>query len=176
MLSCLVPFSNLAMGWSSIYDPGIAWSYSFALVTRTPSPNTSIGRRREKTCLRGFRLSEFQTSLLSYRDKLVNWNFACSKFTYGAFQKANNKGAEQTARMRRLVCDYAVRKSPKTGFLATRPNCEFSYRILGLNKTFCFPSSIRFNLNVVSPLSFETDSSLLFLRASLIRSTSNSAG
>ena len=26
------------------------------------------GPRREKTCLRGFRQSEFQTSLLSYRD------------------------------------------------------------------------------------------------------------
>ena len=29
---------------------------------------TSYGPRREKTCLRGFRLSEFQTSLLSYSD------------------------------------------------------------------------------------------------------------
>ena len=30
--------------------------------------NKSLGPRREKTCLRGFRQSEFQTSLLSYRD------------------------------------------------------------------------------------------------------------
>ena len=78
----------------------------------------------EKTCLRDFRLSEFQTSLLSYID------FACSKFSYGTFKKANNKGADQTARMRRLVCACVVRKPPKTGFLATRPKCK--------NDTFCY--------------------------------------
>ena len=33
---------------------------------------TIIGPRREKTCLRDFRQSEFQTSLLSYRDYLEN--------------------------------------------------------------------------------------------------------
>ena len=33
---------------------------------------------------------------------------------------ANNKGADQTARMRRLVCASVVRKPPKTGFLASR--------------------------------------------------------
>ena len=33
----------------------------------------------------------------------------------------NNKGADQTARMHRLVCACFVRKPPKTGFLASRP-------------------------------------------------------
>ena len=28
---------------------------------------------------------------------------------------------DQTARMRRLVCAFAVRKPPKTGFLTSRP-------------------------------------------------------
>ena len=37
------------------------------------------------------------------------------------FQKANNKGTDQSARMRRLVCAFVVRKPPKTGFLASRP-------------------------------------------------------
>ena len=62
-----------------------------------PITITWIGPRREKTYLRGFRLSRLQTSLLSYRDKLENWNFAWSKFRYDTFQKANNKGADQTA-------------------------------------------------------------------------------
>ena len=31
------------------------------------------------------------------------------------FQKANNKGADQTARMCRLVCAFVVLKSLKTG-------------------------------------------------------------
>ena len=42
---------------------------------------------------------------------------------YDTFQKVNNKGADQTARMRRLVCTLVVRTSPKTGFLATWPIC-----------------------------------------------------
>ena len=70
---------------------------------------------------RGFRQSEFQTSLLSNRDYLEIWNFTCSKFTYDTCQKANNKGADQTAWMGRLVCPCVVRKPPKTGFLASRP-------------------------------------------------------
>ena len=41
---------------------------------------------------------------------------------YDTFQKANNKGADQTARMRRLVCACVVRKHPKTGFLMLGPN------------------------------------------------------
>ena len=36
----------------------------------------SIGPRRNKTCLRGFRQSDIQTSLLSCRDQLENRNFA----------------------------------------------------------------------------------------------------
>ena len=34
----------------------------------------------------------------------------------------NNKGTDQSAQMRRLACAYVVRKPPKTGFVATRPN------------------------------------------------------
>ena len=69
----------------------------------------------------GFQQSEFQTSLLSHRDYLENWNFTCAKFTYDIFQKANNKGADQTARMRRLVCACVVRNPPMSSFLGSRP-------------------------------------------------------
>ena len=47
--------------------------------------------RREKTCLPGFRQREFQTSLLSYRDKLENRNFNCSKFTYNTTKNGITK-------------------------------------------------------------------------------------
>ena len=33
----------------------------------------------------------------------------------------NNKGDDQTVRMRRLVCPFVVSKPPKTGFLMSRP-------------------------------------------------------
>ena len=40
---------------------------------------------------------------------------------YDTLQKVNNKGADQTARMRRLVCAFVVGIPPKTGFLASQP-------------------------------------------------------
>ena len=36
-------------------------------------------------------------------------------------KKVNNKGADQSARMRRLVCAVVVRKPPEEDFLETRP-------------------------------------------------------
>ena len=48
----------------------------------------------------------------------------CSKLSYDTFQKANNKGAGQTARMRRLVCTFVVRKHQNTCFLVSRPICK----------------------------------------------------
>ena len=53
-------------------------------------------------------------------DLLDNRNLSCSKFRYDAFRKANNKGADQTARMPRLVCTFDVCKPPKIGFLTSR--------------------------------------------------------
>ena len=104
--------SNLL--WSVSENPHNSWTLSDIWIKL-------FGPRREKTCLRGFRQSEFQTSLTNYRDQLENKNFTCSKIIYDTFQKANNKDADQTARMRRLVCACVVRKPPKTGFLASGP-------------------------------------------------------
>ena len=45
----------------------------------------------------------------------------CTKLRYDSFQKGNNRGADQSAWMRSLVCACVVRKPPKTGFLVSRP-------------------------------------------------------
>ena len=45
---------------------------------------------------------------------------AGGKYRCDTFQLANNKGADQTVRMSRLVCAFVVHKAPKTGFLATK--------------------------------------------------------
>ena len=45
-------------------------------------------------------------------------------FSYDNFEIATNKGADQTARMGRLVCAFVVRKPLKTGFLRSRPICD----------------------------------------------------
>ena len=47
---------------------------------------------------------------------------------YDTFQETNNIGADQTARMRRLVCACVVRKPPKTGFLALWPMLDLHIR------------------------------------------------
>ena len=66
------------------------------------------------------------------------------------------------------ICEWPLK------FLCT-PICV-SYFILGLNRTAWFPSRINFHLYVVAFFTFEACSSLVFLSASLIRSTSNPAG
>ena len=59
-----------------------------------------------------FRQRETQTSLLRYRDKLENWNFACSKFRSATLQTVNNnKDADQSVRMHKLACAFVVRKA-----------------------------------------------------------------
>ena len=40
---------------------------------------------------------------------------------YFTFQIANDKGADQTARMRRLICVFVVRNQEKSGFLVSMP-------------------------------------------------------
>ena len=92
----------------------MAWAGLCSIIVTFPShTHSTYGPRRDKTC---------QTSLLSYTDYLEIRNFACSKPRYNTFQKANNIGADQTARMRRLVCACVIRNTSKTGFLALRPN------------------------------------------------------
>ena len=84
-----------------------------------PGHSSENEPRHEKCCLPGLRPGETQTSLLSYRDKLEAWNFGFSKYRYYTIYVANNKGADQIARMRRLICTFVVRIVPKTGFLMT---------------------------------------------------------
>ena len=70
--------------------------------------------------------------------------------TYGAFQKTNNKGADQTARMRRLVCAFVVRKPPKTGFLATGPNYTYPYLVFKANEV----GLVRASSNIITDWEF----------------------
>ena len=53
-------------------------------------------------------------------DRKVKFHLSKYMYTYGTFQKANNTGAYQTARMHRLVCACVVHKHLKTGFLSYR--------------------------------------------------------
>ena len=69
-----------------------------------------------KICLRGFRPSKTQSSLLSYRDQLESWSFGFSKYRYYTIYVVNNKGADPTVRMRRLICAFVVRMWHKQVF------------------------------------------------------------
>ena len=54
-------------------------------------------------------------------DKLEKQNFACIKFRYDACQKVNKKNADQTARMRRLICTFVVRRPHRREFSRRGP-------------------------------------------------------
>ena len=75
-------------------------------------------------------------------------SFACSKFTNGTFQTANNKGADQDARMRRLVCACVIRNTPKTCKLSRveaniRLSCHWrTYYTLTSHATFYETSTV----------------------------------
>ena len=77
--------------------------------------------RHEKICLRDFRPGNTQTGLRSHREELEAWNFGYRRMMYFTIQAANNKGVDETARMRRLICTFVVRIWHKTGFLMTWP-------------------------------------------------------
>ena len=63
----------------------------------------------EKTCPQGLWPGKIQTGLLSYKNKPESWNFVYSKYRHYTVEAANNKGADQTARMRRLSCVFVDR-------------------------------------------------------------------
>ena len=54
--------------------------------------------------------------MLRYRRKLESWNFWYSKYRYYTILGVNNKGADQTVRMRRLICIFVVRIGQKQAF------------------------------------------------------------
>ena len=124
------------MGVSSCLSADLVFVRTTIVASLIASEPTSVilcltfEPRCKKICIQGFQLGNTQTSQLSYRDKLENWNFACIKYTYDTFQRANNKGADQTSQMFRLVCFFVVRKPLKTGFLSSRSFwfSEYLYR------------------------------------------------
>ena len=58
-----------------------------------------------------------QTDLLSCRDQLESCKFGYINYRYHSDLAANNKGTDQTARMRRLICAFVVCIWHKTHFL-----------------------------------------------------------
>ena len=107
------------------------------------------GPHCDKTCLRGFCKGKIQTSLPSNRGLLEQWNFDWCILRYGPFQTANNKGADQTAWMRRLVCAFVGRNPPKTGFLSTRPSYNLRFEISWLFRCFWTGPDSKWNPDVL---------------------------
>ena len=89
---------------------------------------TFNGPCREKTCL-GFWLGHAQTCLLSYRDFSESCKIACCKLSFRTFLRMNNKGADQTALMRRLICAYVVRILQSQVFSRSRPKHSMSTEV-----------------------------------------------
>ena len=70
----------------------------------TRETSIEFGPHCEKTCLRGMRPGHAQISQLSYRLAKI---LPVTSLVY--FQRASNKGADQTVRMHRLICAFVIR-------------------------------------------------------------------
>ena len=87
----------------------------------------SYGPRCEKNCFRGgggggggFDKECFKP-VSSAKETSLKIEISPAASLHMILSKKQKKGADQTARMRRLVCTCVVHKPPKTGFLASRP-------------------------------------------------------
>ena len=111
VLSCRSSYVFMENWWklSFNYHQIPSLSGLLSLLTTTFNDPKYNEPRHEKTGLPGVRPGKTQTGLLSYRDKLESWNFGFSKDRYSTIWEANNKGADQTAWMRRLICAFVVR-------------------------------------------------------------------
>ena len=78
-----------------------------------------------KICSKKNNVWGFRQSLLSYRDLLEYLNFASGKRSCNTYQKVVNKGADQTAWMRSLVCTIVV---PKVRVLSCQ--CPFKVALI----------------------------------------------
>ena len=76
-----------------------------------------LSRAMRKCVFGSLRPCKTQTELLSRRDQLESWNFGYINWRYHSVLAAKDKGADQTARMRRLICTFVVRIRHKTHFL-----------------------------------------------------------
>ena len=81
------------------------------------SPFMDMSHAMRQCVFGSLRPGKTQTDLLSYRDQLESWNFGYINWRHHSVLAANNKGADQTARMRRLICAFVVRIWHKTHFL-----------------------------------------------------------
>ena len=70
----------------------------------------------------GFQTWSFQTQPAQLQRLTRALKFNGSMFSYNSFQGKNNRGADQTVRVRRLVCALFVRMQTTPGFLTTRLN------------------------------------------------------
>ena len=82
--------------------------------------------RCEKNCFRGWGGEgcfdkECFKPVSSAKETSLKIEISPAASLHMILSKKQKKGADQTARMRRLVCAYVVHKPPKTGFLASRP-------------------------------------------------------
>ena len=96
--------------------PGFLWRVCFS---RLYSSVPQLSPIKRKCVFKSLRPGNIQTSLLSYRDYLESCNFGSRNKRYYTIQGANNRSADQTARMRSLICAFVVRIWHKTHFRMT---------------------------------------------------------
>ena len=101
-----------------VYTLRWLWSNQYLFIYHMPVEKRLYDpRRSDKTCIRGFRESEIQTSPAQLQ-RLENWNFACSR----CIRLSNKPITKALIRLRGCTgwCAPLLFETPKTGFLALR--------------------------------------------------------
>ena len=79
--------------------------------------------RRDKICLQGLDKARFKpVSSATENSQKIRISPEAILDMILSKKNTKNKGADQSARMRRLVCAFVVRKHRKAVFTASRPN------------------------------------------------------
>ena len=118
-----------------VMDCGSWGTWRPILVSWSWNVENQMSHIMRKPVFTGFRPGKTQTSLLSYRDKPETWNFGFARIGITlSLKAANNKGTDQTARMRRLICAFVVRIRHKQVFSWRGSNV----RRIRINSKLCF--------------------------------------
>ena len=95
----------------------------------TDPSREAIGRVLCETLIRCQDPADGIFSIRALQNTFISWPY--SNINYRTLPRANNKGADQTARMHRLVCAFVVR-----WFLATMPTFRFQCSFMFKAKTY----------------------------------------
>ena len=121
---------------------------------RTPRMSLVVEPRYERKCLWEFPTRSDSNWLAQLQKLAWSLKFWLQKLETLHYLGSENKGADQTARMRRLICAFVVRIWYKTRFLMARLSWLFIFRMVNIQRNLVIGESPVFAPNIVIGITF----------------------